>query len=233
MLKCLIYHKMKHTKSDCHSESSEWQIYFSEKIPVRLPFGKTIYQLKNAQSVSTDAAFLVKNVLGENSDSSIKIRALELGSGNGIISIMLSFYRPFWQISGIEIQPELAELSDENAKLSGVKVNFAEGDFRKFSFAEKFDLIVSNPPYFPKNKGLISPHKIRAISRHEIFCTMPELFSVIADNLQAKGLAYVLYPLSRIAEIEKYTKKVDLKIVENFILKSGRKKDKILVKLKF
>jgi len=187
---------MKHTKSDCHSESSEWQIYFSEKIPVRLPFGKTIYQLKNAQSVSTDAAFLVKNVLGENSDGSIKIRALELGSGNGIISIMLSFYRPFWQI-------------------------------------KKFDLIVSNPPYFPKNKGLISPHKIRAISRHEIFCTMPELFSVIADNLQAKGLAYVLYPLSRIAEIEKYTKKVDLKIVENFILKSGRKKDKILVKLKF
>jgi len=224
---------MKNTNLNCHSESSEWQLYFADKTPVQLPFGKTIYQLKNAQSVSTDSAFLVKNVLGENSPISANLKVAELGSGNGIISIMLSFYRPSWQIMGIEIQPELVKLSSENSRFSKVKVNFFKGDFRNFPFPEKLDLIVSNPPYFPVNNGLISPHKIRAVSSHEIFCNMPELFAVIAENLNSDGFAYVLYPFSRLPEIEKYTKKVDLKIAEKFILKSGKEKNKILVKLEF
>jgi len=224
---------MENNKPDCRPEISERQIYFADKKPVLLPFGKTIYQFKNAQSVSSDAAFLVKNILDENPDISQKLQVLELGSGNGIVSLMLAYYRPLWQIRGIEIQPELAELSQTNAKYFEQKVHFIEGDFRIFPFPKKYDLVISNPPYFPKEKGLLSPHKIRAISRHEIFCTLPEVFSVVADNLKTNGTAFVLYPLFRLAEIEIFTKKVDLKIVENFLLKAGKKKNKILVKLGF
>jgi len=110
------------------------------KTSVLLPFGKTIFQYTSGQAISSDTAFLVETIL--TSCKADNQNVLELGSGNGIISIMLSHYRPNWKIVGIEIQPELVELSKENAALSETNVNFQYADLRIFSNSNRFDPMI-------------------------------------------------------------------------------------------
>ncbi|MCF7857912.1 MAG: methyltransferase [Candidatus Cloacimonetes bacterium] len=193
---------------------------------MKLPFNKTIYQTIHGQSVTTDTAFIVKTIR----DQVIKeeLTMLELGSGNGIISIMLAHYNPKWEIEGIEIQKHLVELSRDNAKLTDTMPVFMEADLREYRPPEKYDLIVSNPPYFPSRKGRSSPNKERAISRHEITCKMPDVLENIKYNLKKTGSAFILYPSVRWKDIKIYAKKVDLKPKKKFFLKRENKEKMLL-----
>ncbi|MCK4312643.1 MAG: methyltransferase [Candidatus Cloacimonetes bacterium] len=201
------------------------------KLPVNLPFGKIIYQTRSGHSITTDTEFIVRTVLEKYRKQSKKISVLELGSGNGIISIMLSHYCPVWQITGIEIQSHYVCLSKENAKLADVETTSIEADLKQYTSKNKFNLIVSNPPYFPKNKGIISPDIKRAISRHEILCTMEDVLNSVKRNLKTQGKAYLLYPEIRFNDIIQFAKKVDLKVTEKFILNASKNKNKILVEI--
>ncbi len=196
---------------------------------VLLPFGKTIYQTDHGQSITTDSGFVVETVLDRIAAENLSV--LELGSGNGIISIMLAHYRPKWQISGIEFQPQLVELSRQNAELAEVKVKFIKADLKSFKFEVKFGLIISNPPYFPANDGRISPVRERAISRHEVACQMHDVLFCLKRNLKTNGKAFLLYPVSRLTECEKNVKKVDLNIERKFILPSSKQKERVLLEL--
>ncbi|MDO9578912.1 MAG: methyltransferase [Candidatus Cloacimonadales bacterium] len=197
--------------------------------PVILPFGKTIYQTDHGQSITSDTAFVVETILEQIQEENLSV--LELGSGNGIISIMLAHYRPNWQISGLEIQKELMILSKRNAELAEVKIDFQEADLKNFQSSFRFDLIISNPPYFPVNQGKISPIPERAISRHEISCKMIDIFQTVKRNLKPDGKAFLLYPEERLAEAEKNVKKVDLKLASKFIMPAVKSRKKIVLKL--
>ncbi|HPR18134.1 MAG TPA: methyltransferase [Candidatus Cloacimonadota bacterium] len=197
--------------------------------PVLLPFGKTIFQTDHGQSVTSDTAFVVETILQLIPNE--KISVLELGSGNGIISIMLAHYRPAWQITGIEIQSALVELSRSNAALAEVNITFPEADLRSFKFAFKYGLIVANPPYFSLSEGIISPIRERAISRHELTCSMPDIFAAVKRNLGKGGKAFLLYPEERLSEAEKNAKKVDLKLTSKFIMTGIKSRNKMLLEL--
>jgi len=197
-------------------------------VPVELPFGKTIFQTKNGHSVTSDSAFLVETITVQMSQK--KKRLLELGSGNGIISIMLSHSYPNWDIQGIEIQKHLVELSRDNTKRSDTSPTFETIDLKQFDPTQKFDLIISNPPYFPKETGRISQIKERAISRHEITCNMLDILKCIKRNLNNAGSAFILYPQNRLNDIDNFAKKVDLKARKKFVLESEEKK-KVIVEL--
>lgn len=197
--------------------------------PVLLPFGKTIYQTEHGQSITSDTAFVVETVLQQIPDKQLSV--LELGSGNGIISLMLAHYRPNWQITGIEIQSELVKLSRKNAELAEVQVDFQEADLRKFQSTSKNDIIISNPPYFPANQGKISLIAERAISRHEISCKMIDIFQAVKRNLKLNGKAFLLYPEERLQEADKNVKKVDLKLASKFIMSAAKGSKKILLEL--
>ena len=196
---------------------------------VQLPFGKTIFQTRGGHSITSDSAFLVETVSEQISQENINL--LELGSGNGIISIMLSHYHPKWKILGIEIQRHLVKLSQDNAKLSETSSTFTERDLRTFTSSQKYDLIISNPPYFSKDKGRMSPIVERAISRHEITCNMLDIMECVKRNLKKDGSAFVLYPQNREQELYNFAKKVDLKARKKFVLDSEKKKNKIIVEL--
>ena len=197
--------------------------------PVQLPFGKTIFQTKEGHSITSDSAFLVETISDQISRHNTNL--LELGSGNGIISIMLSHYHPKWKIIGIEIQKHLVELSRDNAKLSETSPTFTEADLREFTSSKKFDLIISNPPYFPKNMGRISPIQERAFSRHEITCNMMDILECVKRNLKNSGNAFILYPQNRWDDIDNFAKKVDLKTRKKFVLDSEENKKKIIMEL--
>ncbi|MFO7896932.1 MAG: methyltransferase [Candidatus Cloacimonadales bacterium] len=192
--------------------------------PVKLPFGKTIYQ-KKGLGISSDSQLLYEAVLAADPAGN---KALELGSGNGIVSIMLAAARKDWQITGLEIQPELVELSQKNAAICGLDCQFIEADLRLFSASQPYEIIFANPPYFARGKGRISPQEARAISRHELLCNLAEVLACIRRNLAATGKAWLIYPQSRLSEIMEKSKKVDLIIAERKILKQ---QDKIIVLL--
>lgn len=196
--------------------------FFSKYKPVLLPFGKTIYQSPNGQSVTSDTAFIVETVLQEFPN--LEADVLELGSGNGIISVMLKNYRKKWEMTGLEIQPQLAELSQQNAELMQFEIDFRNGDLKDFAAPDKFDMIVSNPPYFPVQDGRISPIEERAISRHEINCNMRDVLNSVKNNLKHSGVAFLIYPESRWKDLELFVKKVDLIVERKFISKADTKR---------
>ena len=198
-------------------------------VPVELPFGKTIFQNKNGHPITSDSAFLAETITKQITHK--KINLLELGSGNGIISIMLSHSHPEWKILGIEIQKHLVELSRENATRSDTTPIFETIDLREFDATQKFDLIISNPPYYPKETGRISQIKERAISRHEIACNMLDVMKSIKRNLINDGSAFILYPQNRMNDIDNFAKKVDLKARKKFVLESEEKKKRVIVEL--
>ena len=200
------------------------------KIPVKLPFGKTIFQTISGQSITSDTVFMVESVLHHFKQERLSV--LELGSGNGIISIMLAYYRPTWHITGIDIQPHLIKLAKENSRLAEVNTAFLCSDMKSFSAKEKFNLIISNPPYYAKAAGKISPVRERAISRHEIMCTMNDVLKAVKINLNSEGKAYLLYPISRINELQVSAKRVDLKFEEKIIFSEMENKKKVLLVLK-
>ena len=190
---------------------------------VLLPFGEEIYQTLDGQGISSDTQFLVDTILNEERFD--ECRLLELGSGNGIISIMLKYYHPNWQITGYEMQPHLVDLSKENASSLQLDINFIVQDIRDDNSSDnRFDLIVSNPPYIKVSDGRISPNRERAIARQEITCTMQNILKNVTNNLTDKGNAYLMYPENRLEELLETTKKVDLKVLNRFLLKKGKKR---------
>jgi len=197
--------------------------------PVELPFGRTIYQTEFGHAITDDSAFLVKTVQDQVKESNLNI--LEIGSGNGIVSIMLSHYFKDWKITGIEIQHHLVELSKENAVLTDSSINFIEADLRDYKTTKYYDLIISNPPYYLSENGRISPIRERAISRHEITCDMLSILGCVKRNLNLSGKAFILYPKSRIEHLVKNAKKVDLKVKEKFVLELEKNEDRVIMEL--
>ena len=177
---------------------------------VELPFGKTIYQSTASQGISSDSAFLVEIVLQQENEQFLRV--LDLGSGNGIIPLMLKHYRPGWEISGIEILPYLVELAESNSRLCEEDVSFMEADIKEYTSQQTYDLIVSNPPYLPKDKGRISPVYERAIARHEILCDLGDILQCLKRNLAEQCRAYICNLSSRTTEIKELAEQENMKL---------------------
>ncbi len=188
---------------------------------VKLPFpGEEIYQFKGGNCITSDTAFLSDTIKAYINNQHKHI--LELGSANGIILFMLHYWFPEKNYLGLEIQEELSALAEENKQLLAQRKSIEHIDFKCFDLrhaaeyfsACSFDLIFSNPPFYPVDKGLISPNKQKAISRHELTCTMYDILSVISFLLSETGIALVMYPGFRAEEMVQRAEEFKLKIVE-------------------
>ena len=196
---------------------------------VLLPFGKKIYQSEKGHGITHDTANLVEIILKNHFNEEKNV--LDLGSGNGIIAIMLAWNRNKWSVLGIEIQKNLFELANLNKKrLNLANVNFLNEDLNEFESDKKFDLIVINPPFFPKSSGKISPIEERAVSRQEIKTNMEKILVSISRNLAKTGIAYIIYPTKRLEEFSDKIKKIDLIALEKKIILQSSKT--VILKLK-
>ncbi len=167
-----------------------------------LPFdNKTIYQTKDGHKITSDTEFLVKTII--RLTNSEKIDVLDIGTGCGIISIMLKYYNPRWNVSGLDIQRELIELAKRNRKICNLNINFFEADIKKYDNTNGFDLIVSNPPYYQKGSGKMSLSSQKAISRFELAVCMQNILNAIKRLLKKRGRASILYPKFRLEEFKK------------------------------
>ena len=132
--------------------------------------------------------------------------ALDLGTGTGIIPILLAAKTRGRHFTGLEIQPESADMARRSVLLNGLeeRISIVGGDIREAAErfdAASFDVITSNPPYMTGNHGLVNPNLPKAIARHEICCTLRELVAATEKLLRPGGRFYLVHRPFRLAEI--------------------------------
>lgn len=129
-------------------------------------------------------------------------RALDIGAGTGLLSLMLA-QQTNLQIDAIEMDTDAAAQAFENFETSAWKerLQIIEGDAKLVHLGRKYDLIISNPPFF--DNDLKSPDALRNLALHSRELNLPELLAVIKKHLAANGKFAVLLPWHRKEEFEK------------------------------
>ena len=131
---------------------------------------------------------------------------LDMGTGTGIIPILMEVKTQASHLTGLEIQEESADMARRSILLNGLeeKIEIVTGDIKEagnlFS-AASFDVITSNPPYMIGQHGLTNPEDAKAIARHEILCTLEDVISQAANLLKPGGNFFMVHRPFRLAEI--------------------------------
>lgn len=131
---------------------------------------------------------------------------LDLGTGTGIIPILLEAKTKAAHLTGLEIQEESADMARRSVALNGLndKITIVTGDIKEAGSlfnAASFDVITCNPPYMPGQHGLTNPEDAKAIARHEILCTLEDVISRAAGLLKPGGNFFMVHRPFRLAEI--------------------------------
>lgn len=132
--------------------------------------------------------------------------AIDLGTGTGIIPILLEAKTEGRYFTGLEIQEEVAAMAERSVRLNGLedRVEIVKGDIREASrlFGKaSFDVVTSNPPYMNDSHGLKNPDLPKAIARHEVLCTLEDVAREAALLLKPGGRFYMVHRPHRLAEI--------------------------------
>jgi tRNA1Val (adenine37-N6)-methyltransferase len=133
-------------------------------------------------------------------------RLIDLGTGSGIISLILAAGGQCAYAVGIEIQPELAELAERTVESNGLAgtIRICQGDIREIALLveeRSFDWAVFNPPYRKLRSGRINPDNQKAVARHEIKGTLDDFLKASRYALKTAGRASLIYPASRLVEV--------------------------------
>ncbi len=129
-------------------------------------------------------------------------RALDLGCGGGIISLLLLERMPCLVMDGVETDSAAAQTASKNMALNGLSDRFTviPGDMRSFTPSAPYDLVVTNPPYFARGSGAVSPDASRAAARTEGGCTLDELVKTAARCVKYGGRFAMVYRPERLSE---------------------------------
>lgn len=131
---------------------------------------------------------------------------LDLGTGTGILPLLLSAKTEAEKLIGLEIQPESAEMARRSVELNGLaeRISIVNGDLKDVSslFGRgTADVVVSNPPYMTGGHGLVNPADAKAIARHEIACTFSDVARAAATVLRPGGRFYLVHRPFRLPEL--------------------------------
>lgn len=133
-------------------------------------------------------------------------RVLDLGTGTGIIPILLEAKTPGRHFTGLEIQEESADMARRSVAHNhlGDKIDIVTGDIKEAATIfgpASFDVITTNPPYMIGSHGIQNEHSAKAIARHEVLCTLDDILRESARILPEKGRMYMVHRPFRLAEI--------------------------------
>src|SRR5688572_14654976 len=163
--------------------------------------------------VTTDACLFGAWVVEEiNNEKLIINNCLDIGTGTGLLALMLTQKNPVMKIDAIEIDKDAAEQAKVNVGSSPWKeqINIIQDDVKAFSFEKEFDLIISNPPFYENE--LRSATDSKNVARHSGTSTLKELLVIIKENLSKRGSFFLLLPYKRNEEIKKLLKDNELNI---------------------
>ncbi len=158
-----------------------------------------LIQSKTGYRFSVDAILLSQFVTIKRGD-----RIVDLGTGCGIIPLVLLLTKPVRYTIGLEIQEDLADQAARNTVLNGYesKMGVILGDIKSPPFApSSADVVTCNPPYRPKNSGRINPDLQRAIARHEMLASLDDILNAATRILRPKGRLAMIYSAARLVEV--------------------------------
>lgn len=133
-------------------------------------------------------------------------KVLDLGTGTGVIPILLEARTGGSAFTGLEICASSADMAARSVKYNQLeeKVSIIQGDIKEADRifpAASFDVVTSNPPYMTANHGLVNPDTDKACARHELLCTLEDVVRQAARALKPRGRFYMVHRPFRMAEI--------------------------------
>jgi len=185
--------------------------------------------------VTTDAclfgAWVAEEVRSQESAVGSQL-LLDIGTGTGLLSLMLAQKNPTVEMTAVEIDEAAGKQAKENINASPWKdrIDVLESDVKALNFSQKFDLIISNPPFYEKE--LRSESKRKNLAHHSENLTLEELLALIKKNLKGNGLFFLLLPYKRNVEMKKLLKDHELNISKILFVRQSVKHDYFRIMLK-
>lgn len=172
---------------------------------------------ESIEDLQLDGLRLIQNKLGYcfTSDSVIlanfikckpEDKVLEIGTGSGVISILVSHKNNNANIIAVEIQKSLSELARRNVELNKKQdlikiVNQDINDFCNENNLSSYDVVFSNPPYYDIKSVIVGGNEEKQICRYEKKMNLKQLVSISNKLLKNKGKFYIVYPANRVADL--------------------------------
>jgi len=170
--------------------------------------------------VTTDACLFGSLVAASHAEKKVE-KILDIGTGTGLLSLMYSQKNADAEIDAIEIDKETADQARENVKASPwkEKIKVICGDIKEFDPGKKYDLVISNPPFYEKE--LRSPGKQKNIAHHQEGLLLNELAVIIKNQLKPDGNFCLLLPYKRYGEIKKLFTENKFEILKMIFVKQS------------
>ena len=187
-----------------------------------------IHQNNAAMKIGTDGI-----LLGAWADLSDKKKGIDIGSGTGIISIMLCQRNEILEIDSIEVSEKAVLDAKKNIKNCkwNERINLIHKDLRLFSTENKYDLIISNPPYFQKS---LKPKDLdRLKARHEVSLNYKDVLNFGEKHLLKNGTINLILPIDQKQELIEYAEKFGLYVSKECIVfpKPNKNPRRLLIEL--
>lgn len=161
---------------------------------------------------------------------------IDLGTGTGIIPLLIWAKSQPIKIDAIEIQEQMVDMARRSMKLNKLeeKIEIFNGDIKKLPdniLSNFYDVVVTNPPYMNNQGGLINPKLSKAIARHEILCNLEEIIETSKKLLKSKGKFYMVHRPNRLVDIMYYMRKnkIEPKSMRLIYPQMGKKPNMVLI----
>lgn len=167
----------------------------------RLWDGGPVFMQSEHFKLGTDSVLLADFV-----NTTGKKQGIDLGCGSGILPLLLMHRSPKLNMTGLEINPDAAEVAEGNLRQNALdgRGKIVCGDIKAHAELFKtgsFPLVVANPPYFAKGSGKTSPKAEKASARTELDCTLQDVVSAAAYLCPTGGSFYLVYRTERLCEL--------------------------------
>jgi tRNA1(Val) A37 N6-methylase TrmN6 len=163
--------------------------------------GYMLIQKNNTFKFGVDAVLLADFAEIKKSE-----HVLEMGTGTGIIPILLHAKKQPASITALEIQEDMADMARRSIKYNKLeeRISILHMDLKEAPERlgkAKYDCVVTNPPYVKREAGINNPEESKAIARFEIACTLQDVVSTAKELLQPGGKLFMVHRADRLADI--------------------------------
>lgn len=167
-------------------------------------------ELNNLKVIQNTKGFCfgIDSILLSDYAKNLKVgsKVIDIGTGTGIIGILLCEKSKLSHITGVEIQKEVADMAQRSIELNNLQekfnvLNINIKDVFEFIDPNTIDCIVTNPPYMKLNSGAQNIEEKKLISRHEIECNLEDIIKISYRLLKNKGEFYMVHRMDRLVDI--------------------------------
>jgi len=194
--------------------------------------GHFIIQKKEAFRFGVDAILLSHFVKVKRNQ-----RVLDMGTGTGILPILIAAKTEASWITGLEIQADIAAMARRSVEGNGLahRIEIVEGDIKNVTSllgAATYDVVVTNPPYTRVGSGLKNPQDSKAVARHELYCTLEDVLKNGVKMLKPQGEFYMVHRPDRLTDIMEGMRRLKLepKVLRMVSPREGDAPSLILIK---